>query len=129
MEPDIKIYFSEWGGDLPPAVVRQVFETLALMAQDPTPPAPDTTDYQLRNARDIGAAFEESTIVIGHSPDDEQEYIEYYTSETARPLWPNIYNPDGTPGRPVAHWRSGISTGCDQEAFLMADGHLEWTEP
>lgn len=128
-EPMLVITVNEHGYDLPPTVLQEVFRAQALMCEPHD--AYRTTPSELwpegypvpavnQTCGDIAGGYECSTIVVGHSPEEEAKAKGYYNAEN----WPNVQG-----GRPVAHWRSGISTGCDQELFLMPDGHFEWTEP
>jgi len=96
------------GAQIPSSVYREVFRYVGLMTEG----VPDEDD--------VPSSFEESLITIGFTPQVEKELREHYIP----PTWPNVEG-----GRPVAYWRSGLSTGCVQVLFMMPDGTFEWTEP
>lgn len=106
----LKVVLHPQAEPLPASVWQEVGRTVTAMFNGEIYPTME----------DVADCFEASVIVIGHTKEEEADARAYYSAET----WPNVQG-----GRPVAHWRSGISTGCDQELFLMPDGSFEWTEP
>lgn len=131
--PFLQIHINPGGEDLPPSVFREILTYLAMMAPDEAymvgtatknPDGTTTFPGSPTNMEWVASGFEESTITIGHTPEEEKELVEYYEGDHSFDGWKNVWG-----GRPVAHWRSGLSSGCDQELFLMPDGTFQWTEP
>lgn len=125
--PFLTFYVTEAGYDLPAEVLAEIFSYVAQMVPIiAIPPSKNSEQPEQTNTvGNIAGGFECSVIRIGIT---EEELEPGYHSEE---IWPNIWL-NGEQGKPVAHWRSGISMGCDQWLYLMPEGapnKFEWTEP
>lgn len=103
----LKVVVNEHGKALPADVLEEVWNAMALMNTGGA------------TVGEIADCFEESTITIGHSPEETTELTAYYNDE----VWPEVQG-----GTPVATWDSGL-IGCTMELFAMPDGSYVWSTP
>ncbi len=125
-DPFLKIQVDRDGQEVPVPVFAHILNYLQYMA---------TEDHAYFHQ--VAEGFEESTITVGLTVQEEAEAIEYHCDPEGPWEVPEGY-------RPVAQWNSGLSIGCsqtlyvhpalfpthpDHATYVADEGTYYWTEP